>query len=120
MPPWVKEIFCEWLPGILMMKRPEDDESDKDEQERMVTPQDLVEAGDVPNIAHDADFGMPVNFEGVEVHPTIPPLPPLPGTSSVAPRERYLTVKSVAAAEAANMSDCENEERTSQKRAACT
>lgn len=62
-----------------MMKRPEDDEGEKEEQDGMAMPQDLAGAGDVPNIAHNSDFGMPVNFEGVEVHPTIPPLPPLPG-----------------------------------------
>ncbi|XP_022667051.1 acetylcholine receptor subunit alpha-like 1 [Varroa destructor] len=36
MPLWVKEIFCEWLPGILMMKRPEDDDEEKDEDDEEV------------------------------------------------------------------------------------
>ncbi|XP_028968763.1 acetylcholine receptor subunit alpha-like 1 [Galendromus occidentalis] len=83
MPLWVKEIFCEWLPGILMMKRPEDDEGEKEEQDRMGVPQDIGESGEAPNIAHNSDFGLPVSFEGVEVHPTIPPLPPLPGFPDV-------------------------------------
>lgn len=105
MPLWVKEIFCEWLPGILMMKRPEDEESEKeddDDEPHEAGGFDGVDNGQ-GGLVHNADdmnddtagpesgavaavpnsanlLELAVAFEGVEVrNATIPPLPPPPG-----------------------------------------
>lgn len=119
MPLWVKEIFCEWLPGILMMKRPEDDESEKDEEDEdgregvgldgvdngqggvLHNGDDLNDDDQVPESGAAAAVSnsgnlldLAVGFEGVEVrNPAIPPLPPPPGEPPA--RWRHLPYPSI-------------------------